>query len=177
MIKMVKATTLLTDVFAIIILIIGFSQSYGIIGPVAQTLVKSHTFATVIHYQTMDTYKDTGLSYYSKIPIPAGYKLILYDSSYPNALYKGKAYLKAAGNSSATQKEIGVFDHSGNSLNEVYGPGWMIVKTTVSGYVVIDYHSGTDASKLMPTGQNTMPFQDTLVGYGNALSDLVTNLY
>lgn len=178
---MVKATALLMDVFSIIILLIAFTQSTGIINPVAQTLLKSHTFVTVTHYQMIDTYGDLGLAYFSKAPIPAGYTLILYDSSHADPSKQGKAYLRADGAPSSSLHEIGIFDHTGppggGTVHSIQGPGWIIIKTATDGTHIVNYKSSNANQTLMPSSGNKMPFQDTLMGYGKALSNLTNSLY
>jgi hypothetical protein len=177
---MATSSSILMDIFAIIILLSMFAHSVGIIGPAQQILLKTETFATYTHYEILDTYSDMGMTYSSKIPIPAGYTLELYDLNYAGS-QRGKAYLVAAGVTNPTPAYLGNFNYEsllGNSHSTITGPGWIIVKTTPAGYVIIDYKEGSAVTTLMDQDSSRMPFVgEKLYGLGNAASDSLDDLF
>jgi len=176
---MAKSATIITDIFAIVILLIMFAHSVGIVNPVGQVLIKSQTYTTVTHYQMTETYTDMGQSYKSKVPIPAGYTLELYDLNYAGP-ESGKAYLVPCEVPDASPLQIGNFNFEsmvGNNHISIRGPGWMVIKATPAGYEIIDYKEGSGSATLINARDSKMPFESTLSGLGKALSEVTTNIY
>jgi hypothetical protein len=157
-----------------------FAHSVGIVGPAQQILLKTETFATYTHYEILDTYSDMGLAYNSKVPIPAGFAVQIYDLNYIDSSKRGKAYLIATGVTNPTPVYLGNFN--GRFLLQtnhlIRGPGWIIIKSTPAGYVVIDYKDGSSVTTLMDQESTKMPFVgDKLYGLGNAASGALNHLF
>ena len=179
---MAKSAIIIGDVFALIILLIAFSHSVGLINPIGQMMIKSQTYTTITHYQMLDAYRDMGISYQSKTAIPAGYQIDFYDQNYLlNSSVHNSAYLVASGSPNATKIRIGDFNASLTSTTSghaaVKGPGWILIKSKPSGYQVLNYHEGSSTARMIDMAESKMPFQDTLVGLGKALSEVTTKLY
>lgn len=176
---MAKSASIILDIFAIVMLLIVFSYSIGMANPIGQVLIKSQTFTTITHYQVVETYSFMGQTYKTKVPIPAGYTLELYDNKY-NGPEKGTAYLLATEVPNAKPIRIGNYNYEskiGNRHKSIRGPGWIIIQAGPLGNDVIDYKEGSSSATLIKEKSGKMPFQDNLVGLGKALSELTTKIY